>query len=208
MPVRPERVNNTSSIMSPDVYSNDDNEPPFDYDEAYFSPSIESVAPIKVAAPVESAVSAPKKVISPLEAKVTPIAASEPIMLSEDLPDWTTLVQKLDVKGLVKQLAQQSELLVFEDKRIELRCENRALASNAMAVSGMEKALAAYFKDAPKTLKMHIGTVQATPAKVQAQIKEVELAGAQAIIAQDPTIQALVREFEGMILPNSVRATE
>ena len=110
VPVRPERVNNTSSIMSPDVYSNDDNEPPFDYDEAYFSPSIESVAPIKVAAPVESAVSAPKKVISPSEAKVTPIAASEPIMLSEDLPDWTTLVQKLDVKGLVKQLAQQSEL--------------------------------------------------------------------------------------------------
>lgn len=122
------------------------------------------------------------------------------------MPDWTTLVAKLNLRGLVKQLAQQSQLIVFEHNRIELRCESRILASNAAAVSCMEKAIDAYFKDAPKTLKIHVGVVEVTPAKVQAQVKEEQLQGAQAIIAADATIQTLVREFDGMILPNSIRA--
>ena len=110
------------------------------------------------------------------------------------------------MSGLVKQLAQQSQLVVFADNGIELRCESRILASNAAAVSGMEKALAEYFKDAPKTLKIHVGAVDVTPAKVQAQFKQEQLQGAQAIVAADETIQTLVREFDGMILPNSIRA--
>ncbi|MGL4767819.1 MAG: DNA polymerase III subunit gamma/tau C-terminal domain-containing protein [Formosimonas sp.] len=122
------------------------------------------------------------------------------------MPDWTVLIGKLNLRGLVKQLAQQSQLVVLDETRIELCCESRILASNAAAVSGMEKALAAYFKDAPKTLKIHVGAVDVTPAKVQAQAKEAELQGAQAIIAADATVQAIVREFDGMILPNSIRA--
>ncbi len=204
-PARSESNRNLQSAAP--MYSHvndDDNEPPFDYDEAYFSPSIAQITtPVSVA--VINAPAVPAHVIAP-PPPPAPITESKSIKPSGDLPDWAALVQKLDVKGLVKQLAQQSELLVFEDKRIELRCESRALASNAMAVSGMEKALAAYFKDTPKRLKIHIGAVEATPAKVQAQAKEEQSAGAQAIVAQDSTIQALVREFDGMVLPNSIRA--
>jgi hypothetical protein len=192
-------------------------EPPPEYDDSYFSSmtsgdaSLRPVAASPVFAAKPQAVTRPKALgVATSSAKqslntTATAVRSETVIKSAHLPDWTELITKLNVRGLVKQLAQQSELLVFEEKRIELRCENRALASNVVAVSGMEKALAAYYKDAPKTLKIHVGSVAATPAKVQAQVKEAELVTAQSIIAQDATVQALVREFDGMILPGSIK---
>lgn len=181
------------------------------YDEAYFSgqgfeqPMLERSASSNSALQMTQVIE-PQKVNSPAQAVKTVQPVRHENQQIGDLPDWSALIAKLNVRGLVKQLAQQSELLVFDEHHIELRCENRALASNVVAVSGMQKALSAYFKEAPKSLKIHVGSVSATPAKVQAQVKEAELAGAQAIIAKDATVQMLVREFDGMVLPNSIKA--
>lgn len=121
--------------------------------------------------------------------------------------EWTSLVDKLHVRGLEKQLAQQSELLLFDEKIIELRCENRMLATSPIAVAGLEKRLNAYFTDQKRRLKVQLGSVVATPASEKAQARAVELEGAQKLVADDPTIHALIRELDGMLIPSSIQAT-
>jgi hypothetical protein len=126
-------------------------------------------------------------------------------LVSDTLPDWGVMLQKMQLRGLVKQLGQQSELIELADNLIKIRCENRSLASNVVAVSGLEKALNLYFKDAPKRLEIQLGQAAETPAKAQVQVKQKQLEKAQSIIANDLTIKALIHEFDGMILPNSIK---
>lgn len=138
--------------------------------------------------------------------KPEPVAAAVHIEKSDNLPDWASIIDALNVRGLTKQLAQQSELLIFDDTRIELRCENRALANNAMANKGLEAAIAKVYGENSKRLKIHVGAATASPAKVQAAVRAEQLGAAEELIANDATIQALVREFDGMILPSSIKA--
>lgn len=138
---------------------------------------------------------------------------SEPVNVPHFAPkqvqpnDWAALVDQLHVRGLEKQLAQQSELLSFDDKRIELRCENRMLATSPIAVGGLEKRLNAYFTDSVRQLRVHLGRVEVTPALEKAQARAVELEGAQKLVADDATIHALIHELDGMLIPSSVQAT-
>lgn len=125
---------------------------------------------------------------------------------NDSLPDWASLIDKLHLRGLVKQLAQQSELVLFDERRIEICCENRVLAVSSAAILGMEKALNAYFKDAPKSLKIHVGSVASTPARAQATVKATELKTAQEAVAENQTVQNLIKEFDAMVLPNSIRS--
>ncbi|TDR31076.1 hypothetical protein [Hydromonas duriensis] len=121
--------------------------------------------------------------------------------------DWVNLVEKLHVRGLEAQLARQSELVAFTDSTIELRCESRVLSSNPIAITGLEKRLNAHFKDQTRRLKVQQGSVQATPAIEKAQVKAQELAGAQKLVAESPTIRALIQELDGMLVPSSVQAS-
>lgn len=140
------------------------------------------------------------------------VAHAEPVPKTSGFPrpstsDWADLIERLHVRGLEKQLAQQSELITFDDKTIELRCESRMLANSPVAVSALEKRLNAHFTDNQRTLKVQQGSVQATPAIEKAQVREQELQGAQKLIAESSTIKALIQEFDGMLVPSSIQAT-
>lgn len=207
-----------------------DDEPPPDYDDVGFADNYDDYdLPVKAAAPriapnvrnsdAPAAKIAPR-VPSKLAPPPRPTSAAAPsrvvkktadlpevnLTRSENLPDWLELIHKLRLTGLAKQLAQQSELVIFEESRLEVCCESRVLAGNLVVIKALEAAVNQHYADAPKAVKVHVGKVSATPAKVQAQIKHEELAGAQAIVAQNPTVQALVAAFDGMILPNSIKA--
>lgn len=80
------------------------------------------------------------------------------------------------------------------------------LVNNAMAVKGLEAKLNLYFNDSTRTLKVQHGSVQATPATVQAAARQNALEGAQKTIADNDTINALLQEFDGMVVPSSIQA--
>lgn len=140
------------------------------------------------------------------------VAHAAPIASTSKLPrpltsDWSDLIERLHVRGLEKQLAQQSELIDFNDKTIELRCESRMLAHSPVAILALEKRLNAHFKDHQRSLKVQQGNVQATPAIEKAQVRANELQGAQKLIAENSTISDLIQEFDGMLVPSSIQAT-
>lgn len=123
---------------------------------------------------------------------------------------WLSMVEQLGLKAYSSQLARQSELVLLDEQRLELRCEKRSLASDDKAIVPLREAITHYFetqnRPVPK-LCVHIveaGQVVFSPQKTAVKLREDALLSAKQALAEHATIQSLIREFDGMILPNSI----
>ncbi len=155
-------------------------------------------APTASAAPLAPTVSAPA---APAAAMATAHAA--------DRPDWHALMRQLPVRGLVQQLAFQTELQVWDDSPAGVRATivtpMPQLASEA-SVGRLADALTAHFGKPVKVL-VEKGEVEGkTVAKVDAQIHQEKRQNAEQMIAADPFIQQLEKEFGAKVVGGSVKA--
>jgi DNA polymerase-3 subunit gamma/tau len=157
----------------------------------------------QTAAPVRSAAPAPAPVVAPAKP-----AASAPTASSADRPDWHTLMRQLPIKGLVQQLAFQTELQDWEDSPAGVRATvvtpMPQLASEA-SIGRLADALTAHFGK-PVKVVIEKGEVEGkTVAKVDAQIHQEKRLNAEQLIAQDPFIQQLEKEFGAKVVGGSVK---
>ena len=155
-------------------------------------------APTASAAPLAPTVAAPA---APAAAMVTAHAI--------DRPDWHALMRQLPVRGLVQQLAFQTELQVWDDSPAGVRATivtpMPQLASEA-SVGRLADALTAHFGKPVKVL-VEKGEVEGkTVAKVDAQIHQEKRQNAEQMIAADPFIQQLEKEFGAKVVGGSVKA--
>ena len=165
-----------------------------------------SAAPANRAAPAASAASAPK---ASAPAPATAAAPAGPANTgSVDRPDWHGLMRQLPVRGLVQQLAFQTELQDWNDSPNGIKAvvvtPMPQLASEA-SVARLADALTAHFG---KTVKVIIekGEVEGkTVAKVDAQIHQEKRLNAEQMIAADPFIQQLEKEFGAKVVGGSVK---
>jgi DNA polymerase-3 subunit gamma/tau len=168
--------------------------------------------------PVASATSAPRPstpanqtaapVMSAPAASAPPAAKPAAVAASSDRPDWHALMRQLPVKGLVQQLAFQTELQDWEDSPAGVRATvvtpMPQLASEA-SVGRLADALTAHFGK-PVKVVMEKGEVEGkTVAKVDAQIHQEKRQNAEQMIAQDPFIQQLEKEFGAKVVGGSVK---
>ncbi len=126
-----------------------------------------------------------------------------------DRPDWHALMRQLPVRGLVQQLAFQTELQVWDDSPAVVRATivtpMPQLASEA-SVGRLADALTAHFGKPVKVL-VEKGEVEGkTVAKVDAQIHQEKRQNAEQMIAADPFIQQLEKEFGAKVVGGSVKA--
>jgi len=154
--------------------------------------------PTVSAAPVAPTVPAPA---APAAVMATAHAA--------DRPDWHALMRQLPVRGLVQQLAFQTELQVWDDSPAGVRATivtpMPQLASEA-SVGRLADALTAHFGKPVKVL-VEKGEVEGkTVAKVDAQIHQEKRQNAEQMIAADPFIQQLEKEFGAKVVGGSVKA--
>jgi DNA polymerase-3 subunit gamma/tau len=154
----------------------------------------------QTAAPVRSSAPAAKPAASTPAPAATASAANR--------PDWHTLMRQLPVKGLVQQLAFQTELQDWEDSPAGVRATvvtpMPQLASEA-SVGRLADALSAYFGK-PVKVVIEKGEVEGkTVAKVDAQIHQEKRQNAEQMIAQDPFIQQLEKEFGAKVVGGSVK---
>ncbi|QWE29896.1 DNA polymerase III subunit gamma/tau [Polynucleobacter sp. Adler-ghost] len=155
----------------------------------------------QTAAPVRSA---------PAASAPAPVPAAKPAASasSSDRPDWHTLMRQLPVKGLVQQLAFQTELQNWEDSPAGVRATvvtpMPQLASEA-SIGRLADALTAHFGK-PVKVVIEKGEVEGkTVAKVDAQIHQEKRQNAEQMIAQDPFIQQLEKEFGAKVVGGSVK---
>ena len=165
-----------------------------------------------------SVVSAPEP-LADTRAERSPVAAAAPVQPispvgSSDLAvlaeQWHNIVQQLGLKAYARQLPYQSELIELSAERLVLRCEKASLATDEGTLKMLRQSLDDYFtarhQASPKLL-VHIAEtdqVRFSPQKLTLQEREAHQAQARGAITQHPTIQRIVHEFDGMILPNSI----
>ena len=167
------------------------------------APAAASASASRAAAP-EPAARAAMPAAAPASAPGAPAA----IASSAERPDWHALMRQLPVKGLVQQLAFQTELQDWNDSAAGVRATivtpMPQLASEA-SVGRLCDALTAHFG---KTVKIVIekGEVEGkTVAKVDAQIHQEKRMNAEQMIAADPFIQQLEKEFGAKVVGGSVK---
>jgi len=107
----------------------------------------------------------------------------------------------------VQQFMHQSELIEADGLRFRVRVPIRPLAEPS-TVSRVREALGAHF-GAPVRLDVEVGQVKGnTAAAASARERADRQAQAQAAIEADPFVRALIEDFDGSIVPGSVRPVE
>jgi len=132
--------------------------------------------------------------------------AAEPAKVLQFDGNWAGLVEALNLRGMVKQLAVNC---ILQEKsateiRLTLSKQNEQLLNSAMQKK-LEEALCSSLQ---QKLKLHIelGEQQVeSPAKTSERNQAELQQSAEDIIQQDPMVQALKENFNAEVVPNSVK---
>ena len=174
------------------------------------APTARASAPAAVAksalapAATKPVTSAPAPAIS-----VAPVAAaSNAVVHAAERPDWHALMRQIPVRGMVQQLAFQTELQDWKDSATGVKATivtpMPQLASDA-SVARLADALTTHFGK-PIKLVIEKGQIEGkTVAKVDQQIHQEKRQNAEQLIAADPFIQQLEKEFGAKVVGGSVK---
>jgi DNA polymerase III subunit gamma/tau len=162
-----------------------------------------SAAPASAAAPKAATSPAPKSTTS----AATSASASPATASSSDRPDWHSLMRALPVRGLVQQLAHQTELQEWVDSAQGIKATvitSLPQLASVDSVGRLSEALSVHYG---KKVQIEIveGAVEKTVAKIDAQVQQEKRQNAEERIAADPFVQQLEREFGAKVVSGSVR---
>jgi DNA polymerase-3 subunit gamma/tau len=160
----------------------------------------------------------PKPVASrPIPSATQPIRPSPPPARSQTVPapqasttapgfdgDWPALVARIKVSGLVKELAQRSELVQHEGDHLKLRVPIKTLL-DAGALDKLKAAVA----DAlgrPVRLSAEVGKPAGpTAAGIAEQARAEKQRQAEESIYADPFVRELIENFGASVDPSTIR---
>ncbi len=176
------------------------------------TPAINAQANIKVdIAPIEPAVSITPNITAhagPFSAAKAIEPDTENVTQSFD-GNWRALVEKSLKLGLARALAQNCEMVSYDENSINLR----VAANNKHLVSPnyQEKLSSAINQHFGKRIRLHIevsGEAHIeinTPAKQNAVEKATIQSSAEEAIMQDSFVKDLLSQFDATIIPNSIK---
>ena len=138
------------------------------------------------------------------KAAVQPLPSAPATAIAQFDGDWTGLVSQLKVSGLVRELAQRSELISHEGDRLKLRVPLKTLLD-----AGALQKLQAAVSDAlsrPIRLAAEVGnTVGPTSAGIADQARAERQRQAEESIYADPFVRELIENFGAQVDPGSIR---
>ncbi len=121
--------------------------------------------------------------------------------------NWPELAKVLPVRGVIQQLAQQSELLECEQQG-EVTCMQLQVVIETLRAPGtVEKLAAALSAHFSRTVRIETrrGAVQHSANLVLQAERAVRQREAEQSMQDDPFVQTLMREFGATIVPGSVK---
>jgi DNA polymerase-3 subunit gamma/tau len=121
--------------------------------------------------------------------------------------DWPTLASALPVRGVVHQLAQQSELLECVQEGNTFLFRLRVPIETLCGASSLEKLTAALQErfGRPARVQTEIGAARQTANARAVAEREARQQQAEQTMHSDPFIQTLMREFGATIVPGSIK---
>ncbi len=174
-------------------------------------------SPLPVAPVAAPAAAQPEAVLTPeappLEPSTPPAEAAAPLAVAPSavaagpVLDWHATIQGCGVGGMVRELAQNCELLADEDGLLRLRLASTHHHLNAAPANAnkLQEALSAYLARSVR-LKIEVGEVQSeTPAQRNEAERRAAHAEAVASLETDPFVQELVERFDATLVESSVK---
>lgn len=170
------------------------------------TPTINAQADLKVeVAPIATVIAPPQSMIVP---EVAAPPETESTAQNFD-GNWRALVEKSLKLGLARALAQNCEMVSYDENSINLR----VAANNKHLVSPnyQEKLSSAINQHFGKRIRLHIevsGEAHIeinTPAKQTAVEKATIQSSAEEAIMQDSFVKDLLSQFDATIIPNSIK---
>jgi DNA polymerase III subunit gamma/tau len=196
------------------------------------NPAVTSASPV-IQAPVRNAVAALQEKKQQIEmtnpAAATHQPAIEPIVVETSIEpsstlteedeatasdkssafdgDWRTLIERHLKLGIARALAQNCEMLSYDEKSITLRVAEEQ--KHLVSATYQEKLSTAINNHFNKKIKLHfkIDSEAHTPAKQQAEEKAVIQSTAEEAIMNDAFVKVLMQDLDAKIIPNSIKPT-
>jgi DNA polymerase-3 subunit gamma/tau len=116
-------------------------------------------------------------------------------------------MRALPVRGLVQQLAHQTELQEWVDSAQGVKATvitSLPQLASVDSVSRLSEALSVHYGKKVQIVIVE-GAVEKTVAKIDAQVQSEKRQNAEERIAADPFVQQLEREFGAKVVSGSVR---
>ena len=161
-------------------------------------------APSPAVAPVPASTPAMPEAIAPAKSagRSTPTAQTNQVQPFNG--DWPGLVARLKVSGLVRELAQRSELVAHEGDRLKLRVPLKTL----LDAGALQKLQTAVTETLGRSMRLaaEIGnTVGPTSAGIADQARVERQRQAEESIYADPFVRELIENFGASVDPASIR---
>ena len=149
----------------------------------------------------------PAKFAQPAPVVESPKAVAPVPTPPADLSDWPALIEAAGLRGPVGQLAQHATLLGIDDHavRLALKPQHEHLNSAPLVVL-MEQKLSGLLGRTLRVRFEKAGMVVAeAPAEIALRERSQRQNDAELAMNGDPVVQALLRDFDARILPDSVK---
>ena len=153
---------------------------------------------------VPKASEAPK--VSAVASAVSSSAASNGVP-EAGRPNWHDLMRQLPLRGLVQQMAFQTDLQDWVDSSQGIKIiavSSLPQLATADCVERLREVLATHFAK-PVRLEVVGGVVDKSVAKIDAQVNQERRLNAEEQIATDPLIKELEKQFGAKVVSGSVR---
>ncbi len=121
--------------------------------------------------------------------------------------NWRNLIERHLKLGIARALAQNCEMLSYDENSITLRVAEAQ--KHLVSATYQEKLSTAINHHFNRKIILHfqIDNEANTPAKQQAEEKAVIQSTAEEAIMNDAFVQALIQDFDAKIIPNSIKPT-
>jgi len=174
---------------------------------SHTSSALSGPAAAKAATMVSKPVaSAPVTKTAPAEL-APPTPAQSNVVIDPSDPDWQSWMKALPIRGLVQQLAFQTELQKWEEtpKGIKaLVLVGMPQLASTENVNRLQEALSNYIGQSVKIV-IETGKASQSIAAVEAKVKQEKQEGAENSVANDDFVKTLQTEFGATVVPGSIR---
>ncbi len=153
----------------------------------------------------------------PVKAASAPVATSAPqvtavpkpsaVTYNSEDPDWQSWMKALPVRGLLQQLAFQTELQSWIEQGDSVKATvivGMAQLASKENVLRLQEALSNYLGKSV-TILIETGKANHSIAAVEAKIKQEKQEGAEESIANDDFVKTIQAEFGATVVPGSIR---
>lgn len=120
--------------------------------------------------------------------------------------DWHRIVAELDISGMPRQLASQTELVAFTGNRVQLRLESTSEHLNTPRFS--ERVNSALNDWIGQDVRLDISLVDEklrTPASIDEEYAANEMAAARLSIGEDPVVRQLIDRVDAAVDESSIQ---